>query len=103
LRRQLRGGRGRRLQKDGWSGKTLTLEKPAVSDANNANVYFDNTPLINAVLSDAHPAGWVVQFPAGDFALSDTILHHYPGRLIDFWFWSERNDIPRSERCSGPR
>lgn len=56
-------------------GRTLRLDKLAATDATNAHVYFDNHPLLEAVLMENHPPGWAVTLPAGDFAISDT-LHH---------------------------
>jgi hypothetical protein len=58
-------------------GKTLTLEKTAATNATNANVYFDNHPVLTEILRENHPAGWTVALPAGDFAISDTIQHSY--------------------------
>jgi hypothetical protein len=65
------------------SGRTLTLDKAAATTATNANVHFDNHPLLKKVLTEEHPAGWTVTLPAGDFAISDTLQHrHYGGWTI---------------------
>ena len=63
-------------------GRTLTLDKAAATAATNANVYFDNHPLLNKVLTEEHPAGWTVTLPAGDFAISDKLQHLYYGGWI---------------------
>ncbi len=60
-------------------GKTLTLDKAAAIASTNANVYFDNYPLLDAVLKEDHPAGWAVTLPSGDFAISDKLGHFYHG------------------------
>jgi hypothetical protein len=59
--------------------RTLMLDKSASTAARNACVYFDNYPLLNAVLNEAHPTGWVVTLPAGDFAISDRLEHRSYG------------------------
>jgi hypothetical protein len=57
------------------SGRTLRLDKSAATAATHAHVYFDNHPLLDAVLKEAHPAGWTITLPAGDFAISDRLGH----------------------------
>jgi hypothetical protein len=56
-------------------GRTLTLDRSAIVGSIDADVYFDNAPLLNAVLAETRPAGWIVNFPAGDFAVSEVLRH----------------------------
>jgi len=64
-------------------GLVLTLNTSASTTATNAKVYYDNRMVVNAVLSEEHAPGWIIDFPAGDFAISRTIIHHYqPGWII---------------------
>jgi len=64
-------------------GRTLMLDKSAATAATRACVYFDNHPLLDTTLREAHPAGWKVTLPAGDFAISDKLAHQsYSGWTI---------------------
>jgi hypothetical protein len=64
-------------------GRTLTLDKAAATGATNANVHFDNHPLLNKVLAQEQPAGWTITLPPGDFAISDRVEHSsYGGWII---------------------
>jgi hypothetical protein len=55
------------------AGRTLILDKAAAADATNADVYFDNQPQLNEMLAEAHPPGWTITLPPGDFAISDKL------------------------------
>jgi hypothetical protein len=63
-------------------GRTLLLDKAAATSATNANVHFDNHPLLKKILAEEHPPGWRVTLPAGDFAISDKLQHMSQGGWI---------------------
>jgi hypothetical protein len=64
-------------------GKTITLDTPASVATTNANIYFDNWAIVEALLAEAEGPGHVVTFPAGDFAMSEIVRHNdLPGWTI---------------------
>lgn len=52
------------------NGSTLTLDTEASTATVNANVYFDNVPIVQSLLSESHGSGWVITYSAGRFAMS---------------------------------
>jgi hypothetical protein len=58
-------------------GRIARLDKTAVTTAVNANVHFDNLPVLEKLLAEKHPPGWTIVLPAGEFAISDTIAHKH--------------------------
>jgi hypothetical protein len=58
-------------------GRTVILDKAAATAATNANIHFDNSPLLNALLGEGHAPGWALVLPAGDFAISEKLQHRY--------------------------
>jgi hypothetical protein len=54
-------------------GRRLILDKSAATTTNDADVYFDNFPILESLFRDAHPPGWLIEFPAGKFATSGQI------------------------------
>ena len=81
------------------SGRILTLDKAAATAATNANVHFDNDPILNKVLAEEHQAGWMLILPAGDFAISDKLQHLYHGGWIISGAGKDAN-LTFSERCA---
>lgn len=55
------------------AGNVLTLDTPAVAAATNANVYYDNKPAFDAVVSDHSEASFKMRIPVGDFAVSSQL------------------------------
>ncbi len=55
-------------------GMTLTLASPAVTATTGATVYFDNYPIVNALFAESHPAGWLINFAYGSFAMSNCVF-----------------------------
>jgi hypothetical protein len=65
------------------NGNSLTLNREAVAASTNANVYFDNGALINAVLAEPQNEGFELTFPVGTFATSEKLVHYdQPGWII---------------------
>ena len=55
------------------SGTTLTLDTAATVAATNANVYFDNYPIIAAAIAAITALPQTLRVPVGTYAISDTI------------------------------
>jgi len=54
-------------------GKVLTLADPAVVATTDAEVWFNNQPIIQGLHVIPHAPGWVETFPEGTFGIGDSI------------------------------